>query len=394
MSRLRGPAQRQSPRILLGHSGVHDRRRRALALVSALALPIGLLAGAPGRAASDVRFQINLSAPTSWWSDFADRSALMLDNAHPNQANWSSFDYITGGRPYGPTNPQLYTVNPSSIGAPTLVNALTEDRGPAVYQVPTNQRPAGISYSSWATARLLAAANSLVNTAYQHLHLPQFPLSQAMVDNNQFRWATTSVNGVMVGVSSNPNLQSTQQLLNGTPGNANNPNPYVSAYGKPSPGIDCTDFSAYIYNLALGIQMHSGTSNQVQFPSVASGLVGGPASAIVLDSSGSQLTPTFFYGPHYGTDTPNTGADLDGLISNFQPGDILYIGNRQGIVHAVVWLGAYGTNADGTPSSVPLVISSHDNTPAIFTTQNINLDRKSTRLNSSHSSVSRMPSSA
>ena len=191
-----------------------------------------------------------------------------------------------------------------------------------------------------------------------------------MVDNNQFRWATTSVNGVMVGVSSNPNLQSTQQLLNGTPGNANNPNPYVSAYGKPSPGIDCTDFSAYIYNLALGIQMHSGTSNQVQFPSVASGLVGGPASAIVLDSSGSQLTPTFFYGPHYGTDTPNTGADLDGLISNFQPGDILYIGNRQGIVHAVVWLGGTDYPCDDkgravvpfstSPGRRPVVLSRGD----------------------------------
>ena len=36
------------------------------------------------------------------------------------------------------------------------------------------------------------------------------------------------------------------------------------------------------------------------------------------------------------------------------------------IKHVVIWLGEYGTNADGTPSSVPLIISSHDNTPAIF----------------------------
>jgi hypothetical protein len=43
----------------------------------------------------------------------------------------------------------------------------------------------------------------------------------------------------------------------------------------------------------------------------------------------------------------------------------------------VVWLGAYGTNSDGSSSTVPLVISSHDNTPAIFTTQDINLDLNS-----------------
>lgn len=42
------------------------------------------------------------------------------------------------------------------------------------------------------------------------------------------------------------------------------------------------------------------------------------------------------------------------------------------ILHVVVWLGTYGTNADGPPSDVPLVISSHDNTPAIFDTQSLN----------------------
>ncbi|MFN6131655.1 MAG: NlpC/P60 family protein [Synechococcaceae cyanobacterium] len=344
-------------------------------LLAAWVLPAGLLATSPTQAAPPLRYQINLTAPASWWNDFPDRTNLILDHADPNQNNWSTFDYIQGKRPYGPTNPQLYSVAQSSIGSPSLVNALMEDRGPAVYQSTINQPPPGVSYSSWATARLMAAANRLIGTAYQHLHLPQFPLTQAMVDNNQFKWATTPLNGTMVGVSSNPYLQSTQQLLNNTPGNASNPNPYLGDYGKPAPGMDCTDFTAYIYNLALGYQLHSGTGNQVTF-SVGTG-VGGTASALALDATGSVLTPQFFYGPNFGTDTPNSGHDLDALIANFQPGDLLYIGTKDQISHVVVWLGAYGSNSDGSPSTVPLVISSHDNTPAIFTTQDINLDLNS-----------------
>ena len=344
-------------------------------LLAAWALPAGLLAGGPALAAPEVRFQINQTAPSSWWSDFPDRTNLILDHAHPNQDNWSTFNYITGNLPYGPTNPQLYSVTASSIGSPSSVNHLLEDRGPAVYQSTINQPPPGVSYSSWATARLMAAANQLIGTAYQHLHLPQFPLSQAMVDNNQFKWATTPLNGTMVGVSSNPYLQSTQQLLNNTPGNASNPNPYVGDYGKPAPGMDCTDFTAYIYNLALGYQLHSGTDNQISF-SASSG-VGGTASALALDATGSLLTPQFFYGPNFGTNTANSGNDLSALIKGFQSGDLLYIGTKDQISHVVVWLGAYGTTSDGSPSTVPLVISSHDNTPAIFTTQDINLDLNS-----------------
>ncbi|MCX6968542.1 MAG: hypothetical protein NTV93_00095 [Verrucomicrobia bacterium] len=36
------------------------------------------------------------------------------------------------------------------------------------------------------------------------------------------------------------------------------------------------------------------------------------------------------------------------------------------ILHVVMWLGPYGTTSNGTESAVNLVISSHDNTPAIF----------------------------
>jgi autotransporter-associated beta strand protein len=68
----------------------------------------------------------------------------------------------------------------------------------------------------------------------------------------------------------------------------------------------------------------------------------------------------------------NSSTSLSNLTSQLQPGDLLYIGNSTTIKHVVMWLGANGTNLDGTPSTVPLVISSHDNTPAIFDTLSLN----------------------
>ena len=46
-------------------------------------------------------------------------------------------------------------------------------------------------------------------------------------------------------------------------------------------------------------------------------------------------------------------------------------GSSTNISHVVVWLGYYGVDTNGMPSDVPLVISSHDNTPAIFNTTSI-----------------------
>lgn len=155
-----------------------------------------------------------------------------------------------------------------------------------------------------------------------------------------------------------------------------NQSPCAAAYGVPAAGIDCTDFAAYIYNLALGVRMHSGTPSQISF--VNGGGNPGPLgpgaipTAPIVDSSGNVITPTFFTGPNFGTATPDAPGSLDALRSQLRPGDLLYMQGGGSILHVVVWLGAYGKNADGSPSTVPLVISSHDNTPAIFDTQDIN----------------------
>ena len=309
-------------------------------------------------------FGISLDPQISTWtSDFSNRQAAIDPNSSPSPANWYSTAY---SNPYGPTNPQLYSVGSLSGAGAAMATALKYDRGHEVYNVGLNTAPGGVNEATWMQQRLMYAAEQLIGTHYQHLHLPTFDPAQVNVPSYTYPWSS---------VSTNTNLQTTQQLQNGNL-TQTQANPYKAAYGSPQPGIDCTDFAAYIYNLALGIQMHSGTSSQISFidgggspVSLGPGAI--PTSTLV-SATGTPITPNFLTSPNFGTNTLNAPGSLDGVISQLQPGDLLYMHGDGTILHVVVWLGAYGTNADGSPSSVPLVISSHDNTPAIFDTQSIN----------------------
>lgn len=200
---------------------------------------------------------------------------------------------------------------------------------------------------------MLFSGQQLIGTIYQHLHIPAFDPASV---TSGFTWLPVTTND-FVQTSQGLHEDTTTTVLN----------PYKAHYGKPTRGIDCTDFAAYIYNMALGVQMHSGTSNQITFPDASPGSLSGAAHADVLDSEGDSLTPDFFYSPNFGDTETNAAGSLDGVISQLLPGDLLYMKGGDGTIsHVVVWLGEYGTNADGSQSSVPLVISSHDNTPAIF----------------------------
>jgi cell wall-associated NlpC family hydrolase len=291
------------------------------------------------------------SSIAAWTTDFAARSQAVVANSSPSPAEWYTHDY--GSDSYGPLNPQLFSS--SSASDPTAVQDLRFDRGGPVFDVPINTAPGGVSTTAWQQQRLLQAASQLIGTHYQHLHLPTFDPS--LVTGSTFNWSP---------VSGNTLLQTTQDLRRGDPGTATNP--YKAAYNSPQPGIDCTDFSAYVYNLALGVQMHSGTSTQIKFTSGSGPATNNQPTALVLDSAGALLAPNFLLGPNYGTHDFNGAESLDGVISLLQPGDLLYMVGSSNITHVVMWLGEYGTLADGSPSPVPLVISSHDNTPAIFDT--------------------------
>lgn len=292
----------------------------------------------------DSPFAIQLDGSIGvWTSDYAAREALILSESSPHPDDWYITDY--GTLSYGPLNPQLYSSG--SLGEPSLAVQLKYDRGDPVLNVPTNTVPVGVDPILWQQQRLMAAANSLLvaGTAYQHLHLPTF--DPESVTGPTFPWSK---------VSSNDESQTSQQLAGWTDGTVGNP--YKAYYGKPAPGIDCTDFSAYVYNLALGIQMHSGTSTQITYDTTP--------SATIADAAGNAITPTFLMGPHYGEGGLNAPGSLDPIIAQLQPGDLLYMKVGSSISHVVIWLGEYGTLEDGSPSPVPLVISSHDNTPAIF----------------------------
>lgn len=285
-----------------------------------------------------------LSEMGGWSGEFTSRTDLIYSHSTPSGPSWNSGNYSS--YPYGPLNPQLFSA--SVVAAP-----LAFDRGVPVFdQSPLTPNPS-LDLATSQRQSLLFAGRQLIGTIYQHLHVPAFDPASV---TSGFPWNP---------VTTNEFIQTSQDLHAGTTTTVLNP--YKADYGMPTPGIDCTDFSAYIYNIALGVQMHSGTSNQITFPNAAPGSISGPAHAELLDSGGNALTPDFFYSPNFGGIGANAPGSLDGVLSQLLPGDLLYMKGGGGTIsHVVVWLGEYGTNTDGSPSPVPLVISSHDNTPAIF----------------------------
>jgi len=341
--------------------GAARRRRRRPISVLSVAVSLGLLVVGSGIAAAQSGytspFSITLDpAIGSWTTDFASRQAAIDANTSPRIADWYFPTVYSGSNyPYGPLNPQLYSS--ATIGSGSAVTVLQYDRGVPVLNVTMNAVPGGVDPTAWQRQRILAAANVLLQagTPYQHLHLPNFDPAQ-VTSGTGFPWSA---------VSTGTALQSSWQLANGQSGTT--PNPYFAAYGQPTTGIDCTDFTAYVYNLALGIQMHSGTPTQIEFGAEPKPTPGGTATATVLDSGGNPIVPQFFYGPNFGMPVINGTSSLDSLVSQFQTGDMLYMGNpHDGILHVVMWLGQTGTDSAG--NTFPLVISSHDNTPAIFDT--------------------------
>ena len=314
-----------------------------------IALLILLGSGSASKAQSYVSpFEISLTnAIVNWTTDFASRSAEITNYSQPSPSAW----YTDPLGSYGPTLPQLYSS--SSVQDPS---ALSYDRGAPVYNSLLNSNaPSGVDQITYDQQRLLYAAQLLIGTSYQHVHLPQF--DGALASNN-YSW---------LPVTTNTYLQTSQELLTNHTMNSGISNPYVANYGKATNGIDCTDFAAFIYNEALGIQMHSGTDNQII-------VTNGAPTADVYSSTGDKLTPTFFTNSNYGTSQLNTNnaAEMSSIEAQLRPGDLLYMkGDSNTILHVVVWLGIYGTDTNGNSTGVPLVISSHDNTPAIFNTTNL-----------------------
>ncbi|MBN9118180.1 MAG: Ig-like domain repeat protein [Planctomycetes bacterium] len=292
--------------------------------------------------------------------------------------------------------------------------------GPFLNQQPRVALPAGVSPGTVAATefymqRIMGAASALIGTAYQHHHDPLWnPYTNGFSDdptaNNYWQWATVSdnANSPIYGVvpdNDAPGGYSITTL-------ANPANPYQAVYGTGAAGIDCSDFLSLVYNVGAGFYMNTAVGEQ--------GLAGaddnyiGPSSLGWFTGDGplpvdytqktpgtvQEVAPQFLFGPHsafhqtgdtYTTgpdagdpisktqqntryitqlNSPNDAAAMDAIIDQLQPGDLLYItggaSEYSQVTHVVMWLGQYGTNADGSPSDVPLVISSHDNTPPVL----------------------------
>lgn len=99
------------------------------------------------------------------------------------------------------------------------------------------------------------------------------------------------------------------------------------AYGKNSPGIDCSNFSSFNYNYGLGIKLDTGIKQQAERTAVR-----GPGGRGILQLERIEKT------------------GYDELIQTLQPADLLYIRNNGGkLAHVIMFLGQAATSPDGTP---------------------------------------------
>lgn len=109
------------------------------------------------------------------------------------------------------------------------------------------------------------------------------------------------------------------------------------AYGRNSKGIDCSNFSSFYYNYALGIKLDTGIRQQAERTTMR-----GPGGRGVLEIERILR------------------SNYDTLIKTLQPADLLYIRNNSGrVAHVILWLGDLCDSPDGTPLILDSTGSGH-----------------------------------
>ncbi len=149
--------------------------------------------------------------------------------------------------------------------------------------------PSGLAAKSpqWSRERLIATALRFTGYSYQHHHVPDWePPEDWPRDPEQKR-----------------------------------------PVGK---GVDCSNFTAFVYNLALGIKPTGAVKEQALLTSMP-----GP-------------------GPGAGRSIPVRRIELperhEDFITRLQTGDLLFVKNSRGeISHVVLWVGKIGRSPDGLP---------------------------------------------
>jgi cell wall-associated NlpC family hydrolase len=143
----------------------------------------------------------------------------------------------------------------------------------------------------WRRERVLAAAARFVGYGYQHHHIPDWDPPA------HWPWKHTCV-------------------------------------GHNGKGVDCSNFTSFVYNQAFGIHMSSGIGQQAHEHSATAG-------------------------PHQHAAIHRIAlpAAYEARQEVLRTGDLLYILGREGghVTHVVMWVGHVGR----APSGVPLILDSH-----------------------------------
>jgi cell wall-associated NlpC family hydrolase len=149
--------------------------------------------------------------------------------------------------------------------------------GPAASQYPAPSLPR--TDAAYLRERVIAVAARQIGLAYQHHHIPSWVPPAG--------WAWRPV-----------------------------------AAGPHGPGLDCSNFTSFVFNYALGIKLPTGVTRALA----------GPGGAGCLRAEPIAL-----------------GA-FTALETILAPADLIYIRDRAGAaVHVVMWLGATGQSPDGQP---------------------------------------------
>ncbi|MBS1989301.1 MAG: C40 family peptidase [Cyanobacteria bacterium SZAS LIN-3] len=153
---------------------------------------------------------------------------------------------------------------------------------------------------AWMRQRLLAVGERYIGLPYQHHHIPDW--------DPPANWPWKEV-----------------------------------AYGRQSRGIDCSDFTSWLYNYGLGIKLTTDVHKQAQVKRA-------PAPG----GNGTIPLQTI------------RGDDYPTLIKKLTSGDLLYIRNKKGEVnHVIMWVGQYGFSPDGTPLVLDSTGSGHKDSNGI-----------------------------
>lgn len=138
----------------------------------------------------------------------------------------------------------------------------------------------------WKRERLLAVAHDLIGLPYQHHHIPDW--------NPPPDWPWKEV-----------------------------------AYGRNSKGMDCSDFTSWVYNYGLGLKLKTGIREQAE------------ANGVAIHE-GQEVLPI---------QKIRDDAGYKSLVEKLVTGDLLYIKHKNDdqVSHVIMWVGKHGQSPDGTP---------------------------------------------